>query len=184
LQRSAGRGHRLSCLCDCGNRTVVWASNLIRGKTKSCGCFMRETTATIGRSTKTHGQAAQETRTYTACRAAKARCENPKHRAYKDYGGRGVRFLFTSFEQFYAELGDPPPGMSLDRIDNNGHYEPGNVRWAAPREQQNNKRNNHQLTALGRTQTIADWARETGFSKITIRGRIKRGWPPERALTP
>jgi hypothetical protein len=75
-----------------------------------------------------------------AYNAAKSRCLNPKAQAWKDYGGRGIEFRFTSFQQFFAELGPRPEGMSLDRKDNDGHYEPGNVRWATPAVQLENRR--------------------------------------------
>jgi hypothetical protein len=78
---------------------------------------------------------------YYACFDAKYRCTNPKDKYWKDYGGRGIEFRFTSFEEFFAELGTrPTPAHSLDRIDNNGHYEPGNVRWATKAEQNANRR--------------------------------------------
>jgi hypothetical protein len=79
-------------------------------------------------------------REYQAYHSAKNRCNNPRNPGYKYYGGRGIRFLFTSFEQFFAELGPRPPGLSLDRIDNDGNYEPGNARWAARSEQRRNQR--------------------------------------------
>jgi hypothetical protein len=72
---------------------------------------------------------------------ARQRCNNPNYDRYAGWGGRGIKFLFTSFEAFFAELGPRPPGTSLDKIDNNGNYEPGNVRWATPHEQQMNRRN-------------------------------------------
>ena len=77
---------------------------------------------------------------YTAYYGAKRRCTSPKSKSWKDYGGRGIKFLFESFEQFFAELGPRPEGKSLDRIKNNGNYEPGNVRWATKDEQNENKR--------------------------------------------
>jgi hypothetical protein len=88
------------------------------------------------------GQAANESKTaeYRAYGNAQRCCLNRKVRNYKDYSGRGVRFLFTSFEQFYAEIGPRPRGLTLDRIHNGGHYEPGNVRWVARSEQNRNRR--------------------------------------------
>jgi hypothetical protein len=71
---------------------------------------------------------------------AKYRCINPLHHAWESYGGRGIKFLFDSFDQFFAELGRRPDGLTLDRINNDGHYEPGNVRWATPKEQAANRR--------------------------------------------
>jgi hypothetical protein len=77
---------------------------------------------------------------YGRYKEAKSRCTDPRRICWKDYGGRGIRFLFTSFEQFYAELGDCPKGLQLDRINNDGHYEPGNVRWATVSQQARNRR--------------------------------------------
>lgn len=87
----------------------------------------------------THG--CWDTPEYVIYRAARSRCTNPKNKRWADYGGRGIKFLFTSFEQFFAELGPrPSPKHSIDRKDNDGHYEPGNVRWATPVQQRANQR--------------------------------------------
>ncbi len=89
---------------------------------------------------KKPGQSTKGTPEYLAFYNAKARCTNPKASEWKHYGGRGIEFRFTSFEQFLAEIGPRPPGLSLDRKENNGHYEPGNVRWATRSEQIKNSR--------------------------------------------
>ncbi|HWY20028.1 MAG TPA: hypothetical protein VNX26_02345 [Candidatus Acidoferrum sp.] len=94
-----------------------------------------------GGNNRTHGM--WKSPEYTAYTHAKQRCTNPRCVDWPDYGGRGIKFLFTSFEQFFAELGPRPEGLSLDRKNNDGNYEPGNVRWATASEQQKNQRRNH-----------------------------------------
>jgi hypothetical protein len=115
--------------------------------------------------------------------AAKARCGNPNATNFRYYGGRGIEFRYTSFDQFFADVGERPPGRWLERCDNHGHYEPGNCRWTTPLEQGSNKRNNRLLTAFGRTRTVSRWAREFGIHSRTLRDRIDRGWSAEKALT-
>jgi hypothetical protein len=119
--------------CDCGKEGAAPVTDLRRGK--SCGCVGDIVNAE--KHTK-HGMCFSPE--YYAYHAAKDRCSNPKAKSWKDYGGRGIRFLFTSFEQFMAEIGPRPDGKSLDRIENNGNYEPGNVRWATMSEQVLNQR--------------------------------------------
>ena len=103
---------------------------------------------------QTHGQAhrGRLSPEYNAYRHAKARCTNPKHRQWADWGGRGIKFLFTDFAQFFAVLGPRPKGLWLDRRDNDGHYEPSNVRWATPSQQNSNqrKRKPHKCAQRGR----------------------------------
>jgi hypothetical protein len=117
----------------------------------------------------------------------KARCEDPTSTSYQHYGARGVRVCkrwLDSFENFLADMGEPPsPAHTIDRLRGKGHYDPGNCRWATMQEQQNNRSNNHHLTAFGKTQTLEQWARETGFEHKTILGRLKLGWTIEKALT-
>lgn len=127
------------CKCICGNFTVTLGSNLKSKTVRSCGCLQPE--ATMANRT-IHGQArlGKETGAWFSYRDARKRCNNPKISNYRDYGGRGIKFLFTSFSQFFKELGPRPKGMSIDRINNNGHYEPGNVKWSTRKEQNNNKR--------------------------------------------
>jgi len=117
------------------------------------------------------------------------RCHNPKDKGYPNYGKRGIVVCekWKRFEGFYADMGlRPDPGSSLDRIDNNGNYEPGNVRWATWSEQQNNKRVNVLLTFNNKTQNLTQWALEMSINPQTLRNRIGRlGWDiPDALLTP
>lgn len=127
---------RWRCICDCGNETIVTAASL-RGNraTRSCGCLKVD--KLVERSTS-HGLT--QTPEHQAYRSARYRCENPRSHRWPRYGGRGIRFRFDSFEQFFAELGlRPSPRHSVDRINNNDDYRPGNVRWATPHEQRLNQ---------------------------------------------
>lgn len=113
------------------------------------------------------------------------RCSNPSDKAYPSYGGRGITVCerWQSFENFLHDMGYRPKGKSLGRIDNDKGYSPENCRWESSRQQNNNKRNNRHIEALGESLTLPEWARKTGLSVATIESRIARGWLPERALT-
>ncbi len=114
------------------------------------------------------------------------RCTNPARKCFPRYGGRGIRVCeawLASFDAFLADVGPRPHGTSLDRIDNDGDYAPGNVRWATRKEQSDNSCHPHRLTFRGDTRTRADWARHTGIPYWTLRGRLDRGWSVEDALT-
>lgn len=127
------------CICDCGNIKNVRREALINGATRSCGCLSKEIQSKFGESQITHGKF--DTTEYRIYIGAKQRCENPNNKAYKNYGGRGIRFLFNSFQDFYDCVGDRPNSeYSLDRIDNDGHYEKGNLRWATRVQQMHNQR--------------------------------------------
>lgn len=167
------------CQCDCGKIVFVAWSNLPNGHTKSCGCLKRELTRT--RRT-VHGKS--HTTIHNTYLSIVQRCTNPKNHAFPDYGGRGITCEFSSFEAFYACVGDPPgPGYSLDRIDNNGPYAHGNLRWATRTTQMNNKRTNRLLTFQGETHTVAQWAKKMEMSFDVLHARLSRHWSVERALT-
>ena len=137
------------CRCSCGNWSpCVVSNNLLRGYTTSCGCVRDESAAKNGRSTKTHGLTGQTGNAhYARWRGMKGRTANPNRTDYKNYGGRGIR-LHQQWEESFVEfkawldenLGPCPEGFSLDRIDNDGHYEPGNLRWASKTHQNRNRR--------------------------------------------
>lgn len=168
------------CRCDCGNESEVRSGSLKNGGTQSCGCLCRDrviAAKTTHRMTKS--------REYRCWRGIKQRCNNPNDRGYKNYGGRGIRVCGRwneSFERFFEDMGEAPEGMSLDRIDNNGDYSPKNCRWATPETQHRNRRNNHVLTARGKSMIIWDWHKETGANRSTILSRLRRGWSHEEAI--
>ena len=168
------------CKCDCGKEFDVRGGSIRSGQAKSCGCLSRDRAATLS---KTHGMSNRSE--YKIWLGIKKRCENPICPAYRHYGGRGIYLAeeFQDFERFLAHVGPRPNNTSLDRIDNNGPYAPGNVRWTTRKVQARNSRHNHLLTYNGKTQPISAWAEELGFKKNTIGARLKYGWPVEMALT-
>jgi hypothetical protein len=125
---------------------------------------------------------------YATWSAMRQRCNNPNSTHYRHYGGRGITICarWDDFELFIADVGDKPSKRhSLDRIDVNGDYKPGNVRWATQKEQRWNTRPEFApgQTAFGRTQTLDEWAREFGIKRGTLGRRLHDGWPLEQALT-
>lgn len=169
------------CVCTCGAECVVRGLGLKAGDSTSCGCYHKESASL--RFT-THGMVGCPE--YCTWKRIRQRCNNNKNPDYPQYGGRGIVVCseWSSFEQFYADMGPrPSKDHSLDRIDNNGNYCKNNCRWATANEQANNKRSNKALTHKGETRTMSQWAAESGMCYSTLRGRIRRGWDMDRALT-
>jgi len=142
------------CLCDCGNEKVVSSALLKNGNVQSCGCL-------------SPGYRVRHDPIYLTWMSMIARCSNPKINGYKNYGGRGITVCerWLKFENFLADVGEHPgPGFTLDRIDVNGNYEPGNVRWSTLKAQANNRRNNFNITYQGETKTLTEWCEQLGLS--------------------
>lgn len=183
LRRGARERHWL-CRCTCGKEKEVLSSNLTGRKSESCGCV--RDIATGQRATR-HGYArAKKSAEYRIWVGIITRCENTNNPSFPKYGGRGIAVCARwrgSFELFLADMGPrPSPKHSIDRIDNNGNYEPGNCRWATNREQSCNTRRNVRLTHGGETMVQSDWAARLRIGHSALRERIKR-WGVEAGLS-
>jgi len=172
----------LACRCDCGTIVIISGSRLRSGKTIDCGCMRAERQKQF--STKHGLSTSQEYNTWSSIIQ---RCTNDKCKEFKNYGGRGIKVCeqWKNFEIFYTDMGPKPtPKHSIDRIDNDGNYEPGNCRWATREEQSNNRRTNRKIGIGDQLVTIAQASRITGVSDQTISDRLKRGMSDEDAIKP
>lgn len=178
------RGEKIwHCRCECGKESDVLSSNLRSGHTLSCGCYRDEQAKEANIK---HGLA--RTKIYTIWIAIKRRCYSKKCADYPDYGGRGIQVCdewkndFISFYKWAVSSGYSE-GLSIDRIDNDGNYEPNNCRWATLTEQANNKRNNCYITYRGQTRTKKQWSKILGINYYTLNSRLRKGWSIEDALS-
>lgn len=165
------------CTCDCGRSRSVRASALRSGQSRSCGCSSADAQVTHGMSRSAF---------YGVWRGMLDRTENPKHSEYDNYGGRGIQVCarWHLFQLFALDMASGyQRGKQLDRIDNDGDYEPANCRWTDHRSNQRNKRSNHRVTWHGRTLIVQEWAEILGINANTIVHRRRRGWPVDRALS-
>lgn len=170
-----------NCQCDCGGVRTIPTARLRSGASTSCGCAkskkLKEAHTIHGGTNKPE---------YRVWSHIKGRCNNPKDKAFRNYGGRGVMVCDRwndSFEAFLEDVGERPTSRhQLDRTNNNGNYEPGNVRWVLPSVNCRNKRNNCMLTYMGSDRTLAEWAEIVPSPYGTIASRMRKGWPPEEVL--
>lgn len=173
-----GATYLWNCICDCGGSTVLRVSYLISGHTRSCGCLAPE----VNRDRmSTHRMS--KTRMYGIWSGIHYRCTASKTKQFKNYGGRGIKVCerWNSFDNFYMDMGDPPPGFTIERKDNDGDYEPGNCRWATRLEQGRNKTINRFVTINGVSKCLSEWASILGVKAGTFQARLERGWTPEEA---
>lgn len=164
-----------ACRCECGKEVVVSGRYLRAGRTISCGCVRTER---IRKMSTTHGW--KHTPEYNSWQRAKARCFLKSDRKYSDYGGRGITMCpewTASFQAFIDYMGPRPKDTSLDRINNNGNYEPGNCRWATRTEQVRNRRKTIFLTHDGLTLSMPEWAERLGIKYDTLKAKRRKGGP-------
>jgi hypothetical protein len=170
------------CRCDCGKKYVVMGDNLRNGTSVWC---MSCSSKIKGTKHNTHGMT--YTRVFKIWAGMVQRCTKPYHIAYKSYGAKGVKVCpewENSFEVFLKDMGEPPTeDHQIDRINNNGNYEPGNCRWASRKVQQNNRSNNVLITFKGETHSIAEWSKLVGIGETTLHWRMKAGWSHEKVLS-
>jgi len=163
------------CQCICGAIKYISGPQLKSGKTKSCGCLQTENRIK-------HGQWKHPL--YNIWKGMVDRCTKENTHNYKDYGGRGITVCdrWLDVNNFIEDMSTRPEGTSIDRIDNNGNYEPSNCKWSTDKEQSNNRRSSRYLEYNGESKTLVDWSRDTGIKQTTIGERLRRGWTIEQAL--
>lgn len=168
------------CKCTCGNEYVGVGSALKNGNTSSCGCLRKEVSTA---NATTHGM--KGTSVYNTWSGMINRCSLPSNNRYARYGGRGISVCkrWLSFENFLEDMGEPKKGESIDRVNNNGNYEPSNCRWANDATQRRNKSNNIWIKVGNESMIITDWAKRLGCGINTIKRRIARGWDIVDAVT-
>ncbi len=178
-------------LCVCGNVWIGKKHTLLYGETTSCGCFHKEV---VGKLNLSHGhtKGLRPTKVYRAWRSMHRRCyeHTEKNKHYKRKGIQVCRrwrvgdSQKSGFEYFLADMGNPPSkDHSIDRIDNDGHYRPGNVRWATIKQQANNRDNNRRVKAFGKTKNLSQWSEDFQREARLVQSRLAAGWNAEEAIT-
>lgn len=185
MLRTTGSHPRKHCVCQCtcGKFQLVFAGNLTRTTNPTRGCDSCRHGKVAATNTR-HGMS--RTRVHNIWWGMIVRCTNPKVAAWKDYGGRGIAVCDqwrNSFEAFLADMGQPPEGGTIDRINNDGNYEPGNCRWVPLSKQSDNRRCTRRFMYQGEQLTISQVAVKCGIPAKTIRGRILDGWTFEDAVS-
>lgn len=182
IRKDGNTRRRMLCRCKCGTEKIVLQQNLKIGRSTGCGCEQAAKTSNFH---TRHGMS--HSPIYRTWSAMKSRCLSPNNTHFKHYGGRGITVCdrWLVFENFLADMGErPTPKSEIDRIDANGHYEPGNVRWSNRRQQNRNRRDTRYITMNGETLALPDWCDRLNLHYPTIEGRIAQyGWDEVRALT-
>ena len=176
VSRAESKTRRIkwNCICECGNTSIVSGENLMSGHTKSCGCLLSERRTSHGKS---------KTRLYNIWRKMKSRCTNKNETHYNDYGGRGIEVCprwFSSFDNFYNDMIEGyDDSLCIDRINNDGNYEPGNCRWVTRKVNSRNTRASRFIDG----HNLAEYCEKYNIPKNRVISRItKNGWDEKEAL--
>lgn len=172
---------RWRCQCDCGNTGVAHEYNLLRGLSKSCGCYAKKRQSECN---KTHGMT--NSPIYHVWQGMKKRCNDSSDKFFHRYGGRGIKVCdrwLHSFESFYEDMGERPANGTLERIDSDGDYCPENCRWATPKEQARNMSRNKLVTINGIALPMIQMCELLGVNYYRVRSRLRRGWPDDVAFS-
>lgn len=178
-----GRSQVWLCTCQCGNSTTVRRNSLIHNQVRSCGCLLQK-----HRDRNKHKPSPNITKTleYNSWYSMIERCHNPHYSAYPKYGGVGITVCERWRDSIYNFVEDmglrPSKEYSIDRIDNNGNYEPGNCRWASKSEQTQNRNVTRWITYKGKTLCFSDMAKHLGVTAATMRRWFKNGSPSDEKL--
>lgn len=176
---STGERSTWECVCDCGNKATVRGDSLKSGNTQSCGCLHKDAITKHGDSRKTNSL-------YVTWKNMIKRCTDQNHKAWMNYGGRGITVCdeWKEYAQYKKDMGERPfPKAQVDRINNNKGYSKDNCRWVSPKDNCRNTSKNKDVTLSGITKTIPEWSESTGILGVTIRTRLRRGWSVEKALS-
>jgi hypothetical protein len=182
VARDKHKRRMILCRCECGTEKVVPLTYLRSGESKSCGCMKIE--MFIRQNTK-HG--GSRTKLYKVWTSMKQRCLNEKCSVFEGYGGRGITICdewldYETFRKWAVSTGYKN-GLTIERKDVNGNYEPGNCEWIPQSKQSMNTRSNRIINFNGKSQTLKEWSVETGINYDTLFGRLRKGWSIKRALT-
>lgn len=173
----SGKRHTtVICQCECGTVQTILKQSLLSGDRSSCGCYRRPPKGSDGRTF---------TKAWQTWKGMMSRCFNPRNKRYPHYGGRGIKVCqkWLDFAEFFKDMGERPPGMTIERRNNNGDYEPHNCRWAT-RFEQNQNTSRSRIYQLGNTRaSLAVLCRKFGVNRDTVDYRLTQGWPLSAALS-
>lgn len=172
------------CRCECGNTKIVPTASLNFGNTRSCGCIQKEIVAAMGKTHTTHGMT--DTKLYSVWHGMRKRCICQTTKHYERYGGRGISICkeWDDFSNFYewSIVNGYKEGLTIDRINNNGNYEPSNCRWATSKEQARNRCNTTMYDIDGVTKSLIEWSEINGVNHSTAYDRLALGYDPFKTI--